>query len=327
MPHLVQMIRQAFQTARRKLARRWLRWRMRLRGRPESEALAAERRLRGREQLRMLERADVAVVSFGKSGRTWVRVMLSHVFREMYDLPARALLGFDNFHNMDPRVPRIFFTHDNYIKDCTGETRSKRAFYGKPVILVARDPRDVAVSQFFQWKFRLRADKVAINGYPERGADLDMLEFVLGDHGASMSAVCDYLNLWAREADRLERFHLVRYEDLRREPRRLLGGMLEFMGARATAEAIARAVELGSVENMRAHERSGRFRLAGARMAPGDRRNPDSYKVRRAKVGGYRDYFGEAQVAEIDARLERRLHTLYGYGQAPAPVQRSAAKS
>ena len=37
-----------------------------------------------------------------------------------------------------------------------------------------------------------------------------------------------------------------------------------------------------------------------------DKSNPDSFKVRRAKVGGYRDYFDDAQVAEIDALVGRR---------------------
>ena len=44
----LQMIRQFFQTAWRKLSRRLLH--LRMRGRPEAEILAAERRLRGVEQ-------------------------------------------------------------------------------------------------------------------------------------------------------------------------------------------------------------------------------------------------------------------------------------
>jgi alcohol sulfotransferase len=49
-------------------------------------------------------------------------------------------------------------------------------------------------------------------------------------------------------------------------------------------------------------------------MAPRDQDNPDSYKVRRAKVGGYRDYFDDAQIAAIDALVSERLDPVYGYG-------------
>ena len=71
----VQSVRQALQTGRKKLSRRLLHWRMR--GQPEAAILAAERKLRGVEQFEKLQRADVVVVSFGKSGRTWLRVMMS----------------------------------------------------------------------------------------------------------------------------------------------------------------------------------------------------------------------------------------------------------
>ena len=81
--------------------------------------------------------------------------------------------------------------------------RQRAPFYDKPVVLLARDPRDVAVSQFFQWKFRIKPTKVAINNYPPRGSDISLFDFVMGDNGGSMRAVTDYLNLWAKEADRV----------------------------------------------------------------------------------------------------------------------------
>jgi hypothetical protein len=55
------------------------------------------------------------------------------------------------------------------------------------------------------------------------------------------------------------------------------------------------------------------FRLAGGRMMPGDKNNPDSYKVRRAKVGGYRDYFSDEQVDAIDKQVADTLDPLFGY--------------
>ena len=51
-------------------------------------------------------------------------------------------------------IPSIFFTHDNYLEDYTGNLDSKADFYGKRVVLLVRNPKDVAVSQYFQWKYR-----------------------------------------------------------------------------------------------------------------------------------------------------------------------------
>ena len=73
------------------------------------------------------------------------------------------------------------------------------------------------------------------------------------------------------------------------------------------------ASEFGAYENMRKMEQKQSFRLAGGRMMPKDRDNPNSYKVRRAKVGGYRDYFSDDQVAQIDRRVRETLDKFYGY--------------
>ena len=306
-----QSLRQAAQTARKKLSRRILHWRMR--GESEADILIAERKLRGVEQFDKLRRADIVFVSFGKSGRTWLRVMISHLFRVMYQLPENAILGFDNFHNFNRAVPKTFFTHDNYIKDFTGDFDTKQPFYDKRVVLLARDPRDVAVSQFFQWKFRIKPTKVAINNYPPMGSDISLFDFIMSDNGGSMQAVAKYLNLWAREAEKVKNFHLLRYEDLRAEPHKELRSLLEFAQIDATEEQLNAAVEYSSYENMKKMEGKQQFRLAGGRMMPRDKDNPNSFKVRRAKVGGYRDYFTDEEVAAIDQRLAEILDPMFAY--------------
>jgi alcohol sulfotransferase len=307
----IQNLRQALQIGKKKLSRKLLHWRMR--DQPEAEILKAERKLRGVEQFDKLQHADIVVVSFGKSGRTWLRVMISHLFRVMYKLPENAILGFDNFHNLNRAVPKIFFTHDNYIKDFTGDFETKQPFYNKRVVLLARDPRDVAVSQFFQWKFRLKPSKVAINNYPPRGSDISLYDFVMGDNGGSMQAVMDYLNQWAREAGKVEHLYLLRYEDLRANPKEGLRKLLDFMQVDASEAHVDAAVEYSSYENMKKMESKEQFRFSGGRMMPGDKDNPDSYKVRRAKVGGYRDYFSDEEVTAIDARLKAELDPLFRY--------------
>jgi alcohol sulfotransferase len=44
--------------------------------------------------------------------------------------------------------------------------------------------------------------------------------------------------------------------------------------------------------------------------------NPDSFKTRRAKVGGYQDYFDDAEVAAIDDVIDKTLDARFGYGAA-----------
>ncbi|BCO31220.1 sulfotransferase [Thiohalobacter sp. COW1] len=310
---------QASKTLWKKTSRRLLKLRLDLTGADEDERIRAERRLRGREQYRKLRQADAVVVSFGKSGRTWLRVMVSRLYQQLYGLPENALIGFDNFHNMDRRIPRIFFTHDNYIGDYTGHVDSKADFYDKKVLLLVRDPRDVAVSQFFQWQHRMRPEKKALNQYPPHGEQCSVYEFVRHE-GAGLPKVMEFMNLWAREMDKVRQFALVRYEDMRADPHATLSRVAEFLEIPATAEQIQEAVDYASYENMKKMESAQSFRLSGGRMVPRDRNNPDSYKVRRAKVGGYRDYFEDEQVREIDALMEATLDPVFDYraGEDPA---------
>ena len=84
--------------------------------------------------------------------------------------------------------------------------------------------------------------------------------------------------------------------------------------------ALERAVEISSFENMRRLEAGA----AGARgtelvtelnkeaLRPKDPGDPDSYKVRRGKVGGYTDYLDARDVAYLNRALER-LDPRYGY--------------
>jgi hypothetical protein len=279
---------------------------------PPERKRRLERWLRGKEEFRKLRLADVVIVSFGKSGRTWVRVLLSRFFQLRFGLKPSAFIGFDNLHRKDEGIPRVFFTHDNYLRDFTGNRDNKRDFHAKKVVLLVRQPADVAVSQFHQWKFRMRPHKKGLNRYPEHGREVDVFGFVT-DEDAGLPKVIDFMNGWARELPNLEQILIVRYEDLRRDTAGELRRVLEFMGQRPTEAELADCVAFASVENMRKLEEKSVFWLAGSRMKPGDKKNPESFKVRRAKVGGYRDYFDDAQLARLDALVEERLLPGFGY--------------
>ena len=310
MRYLLQALRQFLQTVRKKTVRLILRGLYAFAS--DAKTLAAERRLRRREQVAKLNRADVVFVSFGKSGRTWLRVMLSRLFQIRNGMPDRSLIGFDNYHHLDATIPKMFFTHDNYVKDYTGNSDNKADYYRHKVVLMARDPRDVAVSQYFQWKFRMKDAKRAINEYPETGSDISIFDFVV-NHPAGLDKVITFMNLWAAERDKISSFHLLRYEDLREDPQQVMEKLVEFMGIDVVSSEVGAAVEYGAYENMKKMEEKQSFRLSGGRMMPKDRDNPDSYKVRRAKVGGYRDYFDDEQVALIDARVADKLDPVFGY--------------
>jgi len=292
---------------------------------PQKQAIALDRWRRGQEEYRKYLVCDYVFASYGKSGRTWMRVMLSRYYQQTYALPERILMGFDNFHKINPAVPRIFFTHDNYLRGYTGNLDSKKDFYNKKVVLLVRRPQDVAVSQFFQWKYRMRPDKMAMNHYPPAGSDISIYDFVMNPD-CGVPRIIDFLNLWARELPKIDNLLMVRYEDMRAQPEKELSRIIGFLGMDPDDARIRETVEFSSVENLRKLEKENYFWRSGSRVKAKDPSNPHSYKVRRAKVGGYRDYFDDEQVAKIDEMVSTRLSGIFGYGEEePGPSGNEAA--
>jgi len=279
---------------------------------PRSRRFAIERRLRGKEEYRKLQSADWVLISWGKSGRTWFRVTLSRFYQLMHGLPMRHLLEFDNLHKKNPAIPRVLFSHNNYLRAYLEDWDTLNHFHGKKVVMLVRDPRDVAVSQFFQWKYRMRPHKILLNQYPAKGEDVSTFEFVTNPT-CGIPRIIEFFNTWARALPELKDILIIRYEDMRKHPAGVMQQVLDFVGTPGTREQIEQAVEFASYDNMKKLEEKRVFWGSGARVKAGDRKNPHSFKVRRGKVGGYRDYFDDQQVELIDKLVEEELDPVFGY--------------
>jgi hypothetical protein len=137
--------------------------------------------------------------------------------------------------------------------------------------------------------------------------------------------VIEFFEIWQRELPKVRASLVIRYEDMRADPGAVLGQALDFLGTPGRPEQIAEAVAYASYDNMKRLEQDKVFWLSGTRLAASDPANPQSYKVRRAKVGGWRDDFSEAQVTAIDALLAARPVPPFGYGVAPEALPRASS--
>ena len=54
-------------------------------------------------------------------------------------------------------------------------------------------------------------------------------------------------------------------------------------------------------------------------------KDPESFKVRRAKVGGYRDYFSAEQADELEELVRKNLSPALGYNDSLSTQTNSAA--
>lgn len=258
---------------------------------------------------------DLMVLSRAKSGRTWLRAMLSRLYQQHYGLDEAQLIEFDNFHNQNREIPKIYFTHGHYLHQRFETPAWKRSFGDRKLLFLARHPCDVAVSEYFQSTKRATQHKVELHGVDKAQS---MYEFVM-QGPVGLPTIIAYLNKWAPTLARDENALVVRYEDMRHRPVELLVSIVEFLGAPFSKEEVAAAVEFAEFDNLKELERKNFFQ--NSRLTPKDPSDPDSFKVRRGKVGGYRDYFDDVQIAEMDTLLDERLAPLYGYGHSEEGAQ------
>jgi hypothetical protein len=247
--------------------------------------------------------ADAIVVSVPKSGRTWLRVFLyryfSGVLNRSFTLNEKEILN--------SPLPKLVFTHDLWEHRSTARWKDRvRGKHlvpfiesrEKQIVLLSRDPRDVAVSLFFQQTKRMRR---------YQGTLSDMLrhpKFGIG-------LIVNVMNTWMEEWGNRPNCKLVRYEDCQANPAQAFHDLLDFLSlGKIDPAAFNRSLEFSSFENMKAMEAAGKFDTGI--LSPGDRADPDSFKVRRGLVGGYSQYLASEDLEYIHQAISL-LDKRYGY--------------
>ncbi len=262
---------------------------------------------RGRKELGRANKCNAVVLSRAKSGRTWLRAMISRMYQAHYALDEAQLLEFDNFHAQNEDIPKVLFTHGYYLREEIERTGNARRCAGKDILFLVRNPCDVAVSEYFQSTKRANQSKVDLYGIDKA---MPMFDFVM-EAPVGIPSIIDYLNSWNESLGKVEHVLRVRYEDLRAEPFDGLSAVASFLGAPFKPETIQEAVDFADFENLKKLEKDDFFNNSRLRARNPD--DPDSFKVRRGKVGGYRDYFDDDQIRQMEDLVRTRLAPVFGY--------------
>lgn len=298
---------------------------------PESPRIAARMRLLSRLYAAQARRADVVVICHPKSGGTWFRVMLSRLYHVKYNLPPRRIVKSDEFHNVNPDMPRFVFTNGHYayesaVQAVLDDMQSRPDGIPKKVILLARNPCDIAVSWYLQFTKRTKPFKRELISHSLRDPidreKVSMWDFAMHEE-LGLPALIEFHNMWERRLSGTDWGLVVRYEDLRQAPVESMRRVVSLIGAPFTDDEIRHAVEFASFDNLRELEQSGYFHNSS--MALRNAKDPDTLKVRKGKVGGFRTYFTPDQVAVMEDMVRERLAPGLGYDGAPAAAAPAAS--
>ena len=255
-----------------------------------------------------LSGGDAIVISIPNSGRTWIRTFLCAYFCGRFGHP----FTLDPDRYGDERIPRVIYTHDLYEQHTKtrpwDRLRSKylvpRREIGKVrILLLARDPRDAFVSHYHELTRRTVETAEAVKK--------QSLGEMLRDSIHGLGLMVRTMNAWMSEFGQRSNCTLLRYEDLHAAPaeqfRRVLNGVGETERVQPHFDA---AVQFSRFGNMRKLEAS--LAYDPKLLQPGDLNDPESYKVRCGKVGGFREYFDPTDL-EYANRTIRLLDSRFGY--------------
>ena len=291
---------------------------------PVNTRVSLRRKYLAELELAKAHNANFLIIGHPKSGNTWLKVMISRLYQLRYDLPESKLINTDEFARKIPEIPRLaatngYYSYEGEVGKLLSVGASDNPLRHKPVLFLARNPIDIAVSWYHQFtKRQSRAKQELINHWIDNPFDkhtVQMWEFVRhSDIG--LPALIEYQNTWARNIADLPHGMLTRYEDLRAEPVKTLKAIVDLMGADFSEEEVRQAVEWGSFDNLQKLETKGTFSQGGMKLVNAN--DPSTYKVRRGKVGGYREDFDEHQVAELEALVRDNILPELGYCQEGA---------
>jgi hypothetical protein len=262
-----------------------------------------------RKHVHQQRHADVLVISHTKSGRTWLRIMISHLYHLAYGTPATEIIDFDNLHRLNPAIPSIYFNRDTRVPTFAGGSGYAQAPTDRKTLFLVRDPRDVAVSFHFHVRNRASERELLRKGITQQAKSLPLFDFVT-DPELGIPRVISHYNRWHAEMQDMPHALVVRYEELHTDPVDTLARVMRFIDRDFEREQLAGAVAFASFDSLSRKEKTGFFN--SGRMQPTNPEDAGSRKVRRGKVGGYRDYFTAEQNTAIDALLNR-LHPSFGY--------------
>lgn len=213
------------------------------------------------------------LVSYPKSGRTWLRMMLKELNVE--------------FH----------FTHDGFSSSKSrplDETRvgRRRRYQNQPVVFLYRDPRDTAVSDYF-WRARSKESYIGT------------IAAFIRDPLYGIDRIARFNLTWLERGVQLPAFLPITYEEISASPVAGLRHILEFAGVTVSDPKIVRAVENNTFEKMQEREAQGAYVKHTGKFFTTKLAEPEAYKVRRGKRGAYVDSLSPEDISYCNDILER----------------------
>jgi len=291
---------------------------------PSSLRVAARSRGLASLEVAKARKAQLLLIAHPKCGNTWLKVMISRLYQVRHGFPDSLIHKTDEYTRKLPEVPRLAasngcYSYEAAVGKLLEPDHRDAEMSQKAIVFLARHPCDIAVSWYHQFTKRQSKHKQElINAELDHPIDrqtIGMWDFVRNSEIGLLHLIA-FLNGWQRRLADHPNTLVIRYEDLRSEPSETLRVVMATVGETFSDEELKEAVDFGSFDHLRSLESQGHFKQGGLTLR--NTEDPNSFKVRRAKVGGYVEDFSPEEVAVLDELVAKHLSPFFGFGDRGA---------
>lgn len=247
------------------------------------------------------------VVSFPKSGRTWVRYFLNNYYFYRYPFSVT-----EKIHTDYKNIPLLRYTHAGYCeltrKKMLKEMKKElsRIVYKYNIVYIIRDPRDVFVSYYYQLTQRGDVARQKVTRHDWNSLSISNL---LYDEIYGIQRIVEYMNVFHNLLPQFKyNYMITQYEKLKTDPTKEFSRLLEFLGEQNISEpALQNAIEKSSFNKMKIAEKNNIHEFKQLQSVS---ENENSMKVRKGKIGEYKKYFNDKELKYLNEQTDKLIPEL-----------------
>lgn len=253
-----------------------------------------------------MEKLPVHLVSYPKSGRTWLRVLLGTYYSLKYNVKGSSPVDITTITQNISHVPVVYPTHGNSSFLSYDENKKPKmalypdnlhfdkGFENSKVIFLTREIEDVLVSYYHHMCNRVSRT------YKYNGT----LSQFIRDKRYGAEKICKFYKMWYDNLHRVYAYVHVSYEELTFSIQPTMSRLLTFLGENEIKEShLNKAIENSKFSKMQQMERNGQI---GNRPQPSSDKN--TLKVRNGKVGSY-----STELSKDDSKYINNVKEKVGY--------------
>ena len=177
------------------------------------------------------------------------------------------------------------------------------------IIFLVRDPRDVIVSWFFEYKYRVSAES------KKQDMNEDSIALFMRNERGGLATIVAFYNIWMQEKNSVNNFMLLKYENLLNQPFEALDQLNSFLNIKSHIEkqALLKAIDNNNFDRVKKRELEGKIINGKDKANEFGAGRGQALKARRGVIGGYKDYFSQEDIEWANAYIKEHLNKSFNY--------------